>query len=100
MRDGHVGYDGNIGIPPPLPPFGRTPHKRKMQAWDSPTLFGCVNPPLRSEKSCRFFRLRLQGVTHYTLQARTCARRSLWTPLWQGCALLILRFASDKRMAA
>ena len=55
----------------------------QMQAWDSPALFGRVKPPLRSEKSLRFFRLRLQGVTHYTLQARSCARLSLWTPFMQ-----------------
>ena len=29
-----------------------------------------VKPPLRSEKSLRFFRLRLQGVTHYTLPCK------------------------------
>ena len=51
--------------------------------------FRRVKPPLRSEKSFRFFRLRLQGVTHYTLPCKEpCARRSLWTPLWQGYALL------------
>ena len=37
-------------------------------------------------KNLRFFRLRFQGVTHYTLQARPCARRSLWTPFLRGCA--------------
>ena len=32
--------------------------------------FRRVKPPLRSEKSFRFFRLRLQGVTHYTLPCK------------------------------
>lgn len=79
-----------------------TPRKRKMQAWDSPALFGRVKSPLRSEKSLRFFRLRLQGVTHYTLPCKEpCARRSLWTPLWQVLRPAILRLAaSDKRTAA
>ena len=73
-----------------------------MQAWDSPALFGRVKSPLRSEKSLRFFRLRLQGVTHYTLPCKEpCARRSLWTPLWQVLRPAILRLAaSDKRTAA
>ena len=31
-----------------------------------------------------FYSPLLQGVTHYTLQARLCARLSLWTPFRQG----------------
>ena len=41
---------------------------------------------------CRFFRLRLQGVTHYTLPARWCAKRSLWTPFTGLTPCVILRF--------
>ena len=94
--------DSDFRIPCRCHPYGRTPRKRKMQAWDSPALFGRVKSPLRSEKSLRFFRLRLQGVTHYTLPCKEpCARRSLWTPLWQVLRPAILRLAaSDKRMAA
>ena len=89
MGDSGDGGDSDFRIPRRCHPYGRTPCKRKMQAWDSPALFGRVKPPLRSEKSFRFFRLRLQGVTHYTLPCKEpCARRSLWTPLRQGCALL------------
>ena len=62
--------DSDFRIPRRCHPCGRTPRKRKMQAWDSPALFGRVKPPLRSEKSLRFFRLRLQGVTHYTLPCK------------------------------
>ena len=52
MRDGHVGYDGVFRIPPAIVtvtenyaksavlPFGRTPRKRKMQAWALLALFG------------------------------------------------------------
>ena len=31
-----------------------------------------------------FFGPLLQGVTHYTWQAKSCARLSLWTPFMQG----------------
>ncbi len=44
----------------------------------------------------------IKGFTHWIIwnipatdkiiKAKSCARRSLWTPLWQGFALLILRF--------
>lgn len=37
-----------------------------------------------AEKPSRFYSPLLQGVTHYTLQARSCARLSLWTPFRQG----------------
>lgn len=47
-------------------------------------LFRLVKPPLRLKKPSRFFSPLLQGVTHYTLQARSCARLSLWTPFMQG----------------
>ena len=52
MRDGHDGYDGVFRIPPvtvtvmrmyvksAVLPYGRTPHKRKMQTWDLPALVG------------------------------------------------------------
>ena len=46
-------------------------------------LFRLVKPPLRLKKPSRFFSPLLQGVTHYTLQARSCARLSLWTPFMQ-----------------
>ena len=100
--DSGDGGDSDFRIPCRCHPCGRTPRKRKMQAWDSPALFGRVKSPLRSEKSLRFFRLRLQGVTHYTLPCKEpCARRSLWTPLWQVLRPAILRLAaSDKRTAA
>ena len=100
--DSGDGGDSDFRIPRRCHPCGRTPRKRKMQAWDSPALFGRVKSPLRSEKSLRFFRLRLQGVTHYTLPCKEpCARRSLWTPLWQVLRPAILRLAaSDKRTAA
>ena len=68
--DSGDGGDSDFRIPRRCHPCGRTPRKRKMQAWDSPALFGRVKPPLRSEKSLRFFRLRLQGVTHYTLPCK------------------------------
>ena len=53
MGDSGDGGDSDFRIPRRCHPYGRTPRKRKMQAWDSPTLFGRVKPPLRSEKSLR-----------------------------------------------
>ncbi len=48
-------------------------------------LFRLVKPPLRLKKTAPvFYSPLLQGVTHYTLQARSCARLSLWTPFRQG----------------
>ena len=50
--DGDDGDDGFIGIPPAaVNPYGRTPRKRRVQAWDFLAPFRLVNPPLRSEKS-------------------------------------------------
>lgn len=46
-----TGVTVTLGYPLPLSPCGRTPHKRKVQAWDFLALLRLVNPPLRSEKS-------------------------------------------------
>ena len=95
------GGDSDFRIPRRCHPYGRTPRKRKMQAWDSPALFGRVKPPLRSEKSLRFFRLRLQGVTHYTLPCKVVCQTFPLDSLKAGLCPAILRLtASDKRMAA
>ncbi len=59
-----------------------------MQAWIHPPFRAC-KITLRSEKSLRFFRLRLQGVTHYTLPCKEpCARRSSGLPYGRSYALL------------
>ena len=93
--------DRDFRIPRRCHPCGRTPRKRKMQAWDSPALFGRVKSPLRSEKSLRFFRLRLQGVTHYTLPCKVVCQTFPLDSLKAGLCPAILRLtASDKRMAA
>ena len=48
------GGDSRFGIPPPLSPFGRTPHKRRRAGVGFPRLFRRVKPPLRSEKPTAF----------------------------------------------
>ena len=99
--DSGDGGDSDFRIPRRCHPCGRTPRKRKMQAWDSPALFGRVKSPLRSEKSLRFFRLRLQGVTHYTLPCKVVCQTFPLDSLKAGLCPAILRLtASDKRMAA
>ena len=40
--------------------------------------------PAAEKTTPGFYSPLLQGVTHYTLQARSCARLSLWTPFRQG----------------
>jgi len=61
----------------------------------SPPLSARQATPAVRKTAPGFSDLRLQGVTHYTLQARQCARRSLWTPFLQG-----LRPASPPPAAA
>ena len=78
------GGDSRFGIPPPLSPFGRTPRKRGVQAWAFPASFGASSHPCGQKNRPGFYSPLLQGVTHYTLQARSCARLSLWTPFRQG----------------
>ena len=99
MRDGHVGYDGVFGMPPVTVTVMRnvckivssalrvtvvtvilgypatvTLRENTPQTQNAGVGFTRpsrrVKPPLRSEKSFRFFRLRLQGVTHYTLPCK------------------------------
>ena len=83
-HDSHDRYDGYFGIPPPLS-FLTGEHPVNASAgvgFPRPSSARKPTPAVRKIK--RFFRLRLQGVTHYTLPCKEpCARRSLWTPLWQ-----------------
>ena len=84
-RQGDSG-DGYLGVPPAAVTLtGEHPGNAWCRggAFLAPRL-GKRHPCGR--KNLRFFRLRFQGVTHYTLQARPCARRSLWTPFLRGCA--------------
>ena len=84
--DSGDGGDGYFGISPAAVTLtGEHPGNARCRggAFLAPRL-GKRHPCGR--KNLRFFRLRFQGVTHYTLQARPCARRSLWTPFLRGCA--------------
>ena len=131
MRDGHDDDDGDFGIPPAIVtviadvckigsyalrvttvtvilgypaaviPTGEHPVNATCRRGHySPFSARKATPAVR--KILRFFRLRLQGVTHYTLPCKEpCARRSLWTPLMQGLRPAYPALsASDKRISA
>ena len=83
--DSGDGSDGYLGMPPAAVTLAG---EHPGNAWCRGGAF--LAPQLGKRHPCgrknlRFFRLRFQGVTHYTLQARPCARRSLWTPFLRGC---------------
>ena len=101
-HDSHDRYDGYFGIPPPLSSLTGEHPVNASAGVGFPRPSSARKPTPAVRKIKRFFRLRLQGVTHYTLPCKEpCARRSLWTPFWQGCALLYPPLcASDKRTAA
>ena len=73
-----------LGYTAAVIPTGEHPvNARCRRGLCSPFSARKATPAVR--KIPRFFRLRLQGVTHYTLPCKEpCARRSLWTPLKQG----------------
>ena len=101
-HDSHDRYDGYFGIPPPLSSLTGEHPVNASAGVGVPRPPSARKPTPAVRKIKRFFRLRLQGVTHYTLPCKEpCARRSLWTPFWQGCALLYPPLcASDGRLAA
>ena len=75
-----------LGCPQRCHPSGEHPENAPHRRGIYSPFFRLVNPSC-VRKIPGFFRQRLQGVTHYTLPARWCARRSLWTPLRQGLAI-------------
>ena len=84
-----------LGYPRPCHPSGEHPINAACRRGLPPPLSARKATPAVRKTSPGFSDLRLQGVTHYTLQARQCARRSLWTPFLQG-----LRPASPPPAAA
>ena len=85
--DSGDGDDGFIGIPPPLSALtGEHPINAGAGV-------GFPRPPSARqstpapEKSPRFFRQCLQGVTHYTLLCKVVCQTFPLDSLWQGCAL-------------
>ena len=72
-----------LGCPQRCHPSGEHPENAPHRRGIYSPFFRLVNPSC-VRKIPGFFRQRLQGVTHYTLPARWCARRSLWTPFMQG----------------
>ena len=101
-HDSYDRYDGYFGIPLSLSSLTGEHPVNANAGVGFPCLSSARKPIPAVRKIPRFFRLRLQGVTHYTLLCKEpCARRSLWTPLWQGFALLYPPLsASDKRLSA
>ena len=81
---GRRGGDDNAFPICALPPCGRTPRNRTVQAWAFLASLGSQSHPCGCKNRPGFYSPLLQGVTHYTLQARSCARLSLWTPFMQG----------------
>ena len=59
-----------LGYPRRCHPAGEHPANAKCRRGLYPPFSACKATPV-SEKSPRFFRQRVQGVTHYTLQARS-----------------------------
>ena len=62
--------DGNVGIPRHCHPTGEHPANANCRRGLYPP-FSARKATPASEKSPRFFRQRMQGVTHYTLRARS-----------------------------
>lgn len=73
-----------LGYPRPCHPSGEHPANAACRRGLFPPLSAHQATPAVRKTAPGFSDLRLQGVTHYTLQARQCARRSLWTPFLQG----------------
>lgn len=80
------GGDSRFGIPPPLSPFGRTPHKRRRAGVGFPRLFRRVKPPLRSEKPPRFFRPAFTGCNTLHLASKAVCQTFPLDSLFAGLA--------------
>ena len=65
--DGHDDDDGVFGIPPPLSPLRENTPQTQHAGVGIYSLFSARKATPAVRKILRFFRLRLQGVTHYTL---------------------------------
>jgi hypothetical protein len=74
LCENHIRYDFHRNCYP----SGECPINAKCRCGISPPLAACPSTPA-VRKIERFFRLCLQGVTTLCF-AKSCARRSLWTP--------------------
>ena len=66
-HDSHDRYDGYFGIPPPLSSLTGEHPVNASAGVGFPRPSSARKPTPAVRKIKRFFRLRLQGVTHYTL---------------------------------
>ena len=81
---GRHGGDGNASPSAPCHPAGEHPANAPCRRGLFSPLSARKATPAAEKNRPGFFSPLLQGVTHYTLQARSCARLSLWTPFMQG----------------
>ena len=100
--DGHDDDDGVFGIPPPLSPLRENTPQTQHAGVGIYSLFSARKATPAVRKILRFFRLRLQGVTHYTLLRKVVCQTFPLDSLKAGhtpCPILRLA-ASDGRMLA
>lgn len=81
---GRRGGDNNAFPSAPCHPAGEHPANAPCRRGLFSPLSARKATPAAEKNRPGFFSPLLQGVTHYTLQARSCARLSLWTPFMQG----------------
>lgn len=81
---GRCGGDDNAFPSAPCYPAGEHPANAPCRRGLFSPLSARKATPAAEKNRPGFFSPLLQGVTHYTLQARSCARLSLWTPFMQG----------------